>query len=227
MTIIVAILGFMMDPGNWNSNPNLINGFTNPLYIPQLVFRTPMAMLMAGVFGLLLATIFTKYGTQIRKDAVKSISKWIILWAPFTLFGAVWYYKVIPEGMTANMSTAVGTIDFAQYYGLLKYFIIGGVSLSVVIAVIGLFKARVIRPYMVVLPVVFTFAFLGFFERVREFVRKPYVIGQYMYSNLLLEEDMVVYQQDGILKHATYTSVNEVTEDNKLEAGKKHIYVGL
>jgi mono/diheme cytochrome c family protein len=35
-----------------------------------------------------------------------------------------------------------------------------------------------------------------------------------------LEEDMVVYQQDGILKHATYTSVNEVTEDNKLEAGK-------
>ncbi|WP_177765101.1 c-type cytochrome [Flavobacterium sp. I3-2] len=220
MTIIVAILGFMMDPGNWNSNPNLINGFTNPLYLPQLAFRTPMAMLMAGVFGLLLATIFTKYGTEIRKDAVKSISKWIILWAPFTLFGAFWYYKAIPEGMTANMSTAVGTIDFAQYYGLLKYFIIGGVSLSVVIAVIGLFKAKVIRPYMVVLPVVFAFAFLGFFERVREFVRKPYVIGQYMYSNLLLEEDMVVYQQDGILKHATYTSVNEVTEDNKLEAGK-------
>src|SRR5690606_16879059 len=121
---------------------------------------------MAGVFGLLLATIFTKYGTQIRQDAVKSISKWIILWAPFTLFGAVVYYKAIPEGMTANMSTAVGTMDFAQYYDLLKYFIIGGVSLSIVIAVIGLFKTKVIRPYMLVAPVLFVFAFLGFFERV-------------------------------------------------------------
>ncbi|WP_255497945.1 c-type cytochrome [Flavobacterium sp. I3-2] len=220
MVIIVAILGFMMDPGNWHSNPNLINGFTNPLYLPQLAFRTPMAMLMAGMFGMLLITVFTMYGTEIRKYAVKAISKWIILWAPFTLFGAIVYYKAIPEGMTANMSTAVGTMDFAQYYDLLKYFIIGGVSLSVVIAVVGLFKARVIRPYMLVAPVLFVFAFLGFFERVREFVRKPYVIGQYMYSNLLLEEDYPVYQQDGILKYATYTSVTEITEDNKLEAGK-------
>ncbi len=41
-----------------------------------------------------------------------------------------------------------------------------------------------------------------------------------MYSNLLLEDDYVVYKQDGVLKHATYTSVNEVTESNKVEAGK-------
>lgn len=221
MTIIVAILGFMMDPGNWHQNPNLVNGFTNPLYLPQLAFRTPMAMLMAGIFGMLLAALFTKQGTEIRKNALKTISKWIMFWAPFTLFGAITYYKAIPEGMTANMSTAVGTMDFAEYYDLLKYFIIGGVSLSVIIAIVGLFKAKIIRPYMIVLPVVFVFAFLGFFERVREFVRKPYVIGQYMYSNLLLEEDYPVYQQDGVLEHATYTAVTEITEDNKLQAGKE------
>lgn len=41
-----------------------------------------------------------------------------------------------------------------------------------------------------------------------------------MYSNLLLKEDYVVYKQDGILKHATYTSVTDITDDNKIEAGK-------
>lgn len=221
MVIIVAILGFMMDPGNWTSNPNLINGFTNPLYLPQLFFRTPMAMLMAGVFGLFLITLFAKKEHEIRQYAVRAASKWIVFWSPFTLLGAYVYYKAIPEGMTANMSTAVGTIDFVQYYDLLKYIIIGGISLAVVIAIVGLIRARIVRAYMVVVPVLFVFAFLGFFERVREFVRKPYVIGQYMYSNLLLEEDYPVYQKEGVLKHATYTSVSEITQENKVQAGEE------
>ena len=41
-----------------------------------------------------------------------------------------------------------------------------------------------------------------------------------MYSNLFLKDDYVVYKKDGILKHATYTSVNEITKDNLIEAGK-------
>ncbi|WP_306350736.1 c-type cytochrome [Flavobacterium sp. '19STA2R22 D10 B1'] len=220
MAIIVSILGFMMDPGNWMTHQSLLNGFTNPLYLPQLLFRTPTAMLMGGTFGMLLITFYAPFRTTIRQMALKLASKWIILWAPIALIGAIVYYNAIPEAMTANMSTAVGTMDFAQYYDLLKYFIMGGVGLTVIIAIIGLLKAKIIKSYMIVVPVLMVFAFLGFFERVREFVRKPYVIGQYMYSNLLLEDDYVVYQQDGVLKHATYTSVNEVTEENKIEAGK-------
>jgi hypothetical protein len=46
MAIIVAILGFMMDPGNWNANHSLLNGFLNPIYLPQLAFRTPTAMVL-------------------------------------------------------------------------------------------------------------------------------------------------------------------------------------
>jgi mono/diheme cytochrome c family protein len=33
-------------------------------------------------------------------------------------------------------------------------------------------------------------------------------------------QDYPLYQRDGILKHATYTTVHEITEDNKVEAGK-------
>lgn len=220
MAIIVSILGFMMDPGNWQTEQSLLNGFTNPIYLPQLLFRTPTAMLVAGIFGMFLITVFTKSGSQIRINAVKYASKWLLLWAPISLIGAYIYYNAMPEAMTANMSTAVGTIDFAQYYDLLKYFVAGGVGFTLIIGIIGVYKTKLLKPYMVIIPVLTAIAYLGFFERVREFIRKPYVIGQYMYSNLLLEDDYVVYKQDGVLKHATYTTVNEVTDDNKIEAGK-------
>ena len=220
MAIIVAILGFMMDPGNWNNEQTLLNGFTNPIYLPQLLFRTPTAMLVAGVFGMLLTTIFAKKGTEMRSKAIKFAGQWILAWIPLVIIGAVYYWNVMPAAMKKNMATAIGSQDFAEYYNLLKYFIIGAALLSVVLAGFALLKPKKIKFAYVIVPCLFVFGFLGIFERVREFIRKPYVIGNYMYSNLLREEDYPLYKRDGILKYATYTSVTEITEENKVQAGK-------
>ncbi len=220
MAIIVAILGFMMDPGNWKTQHSLINGFLNPIYLPQLLFRTPTAMLVGGIFGYVLATIFTQKNTDLRGRAVKQSSIWILIFAPLSLGGAIFYYRAMPQAMTDNMSTAVGTLQFAQYYDLLKWIIAGAISTIVIIAIAGLWKPKKIRFAMVIIPCVLAFGFLGIFERVREFIRKPYVIGGYMYSNLLREEDYPLYKRDGVLKYATYTTTPEVTEANKVEAGR-------
>lgn len=220
MAIIVSILGFMMDPGNWNAHHSLINGFTNPIYLPQLLFRTPTAMLVGGIFGYLLTTIFTKRDTELRARAVKQSSIWILIWAPISLAGAIFYYRAMPQAMIENMSTAVGTLQFAQYYDLLRSIIVAAISTVLIIAIVGLWKPQKIRFAMVLIPCIMSFGFLGIFERVREFIRKPYVIGGYMYSNLLRKEDYPLYKKDGILKYATYTSTSEVTETNKIEAGK-------
>ncbi|WKL47879.1 cytochrome c [Flavobacterium pectinovorum] len=220
MAIIVSILGFMMDPGNWETNKTLLNGFINPIYLPQLFFRTPTAMLVAGIFGMFFITLFTKAGTSIRINAVKYASQWLLLWAPLSLIAAYMYYRAMPAAMVENMSTAVGSLSFSQYYDLLLYVAFAGAGLTLIIGVLGIYKTKWLRPGVVIIPVITAMAYLGFFERVREFIRKPYIISQYMYSNLLLKDDYVVYKQDGILKHATYTTVNELTEDNKIEAGK-------
>ncbi|MFN3316962.1 MAG: c-type cytochrome, partial [Raineya sp.] len=71
-----------------------------------------------------------------------------------------------------------------------------------------------------VLPILILWGTLGMFERVREFVRKPYVIGGYMYSNSYRVEDYPLLKSDGLLKHATFVSTKEVTDDNLVEAGK-------
>lgn len=220
MAIIVAILGFMMDPGNWNTDHTFLNGFLNPIYIPQLAFRTPTAMVVAGTFAFMLIMLFTPAGSDLRRKAVRGASVWILAWAPLSLGGAIYYYNVMPDAMKANMSTAIGSMDFAQYYELLRYFILGGISLTVILGIAGIYKPLKVRFYMVIVPVLMVFGFMGVFERVREFIRKPYVIGGYLYSNLLRVEDYPLYKRDGVLKHATYTTVNEVTDDNLIEAGK-------
>lgn len=220
MSIIVAILGFMMDPGNWNTNHHFISGVFNPIYLPQLAFRTPAAMMVAGMFGMLLTTVFAKRGSEIRKQALQSAGKWVLGWTPFCLLAAYHYYRVMPAAMKENMSTAVGTMEFAQYYELLRIIIPVAVSLVFLIAVFAVWKPSKIRVYMVLIPCIMAFGFLGIFERVREFIRKPYVIGDYMYSNLLRKEDYPLYKQDGILKHAVYSENAEITEANKLAAGR-------
>ena len=55
MVIITAILGFMMDPGSWMSEESFVAGVFNPIYLPQLAFRTPVAMIAAGCLALFLA----------------------------------------------------------------------------------------------------------------------------------------------------------------------------
>ncbi len=220
MAIIVAILGFMMDPGNWNNEKTLLNGFTNPIYLPQLFFRTPTAMLVGGVFGMLLTTLFAPRGSAIRIKAIRYAGKWILAWTPLVIIGGVYYWNVMPQAMKDNMATAVGSQEFAQYYDLLKYFILGAASLSIVLALFALVKPKKIIFVYVILPCLFVFGFLGIFERVREFIRKPYIIGGYMYSNLLREEDYPLYKKDGILPYMTYTSVTEITDENKIMAGK-------
>ena len=220
MAIIVSILGFMMDPGNWNNESTLLNGFTNPIYLPQLTFRTPTAMLVGGVVGMLLSTLFTPEGSEIRKKAVKYAGKWILAWAPFSILGAIYYWNLMPQAMKENMAIAVGTQEFAQYYDLLKYFIVGAAFLSLLLAGFALLRPNKINFTQVLICCLFVFGFLGIFERVREFIRKPYIIGGYMYSNLLRVEDYPLYKRDGILKYATYTSVTEITPENKIMAGR-------
>lgn len=220
MAIIVSILGFMMDPGNWNNEQTLLNGFTNPLYIPQLAYRTPLAMTLAGTVGLFLTSIFARKDEALRKSAMQTISKWTLFWLPFAIAGSIYYYQFIPKANIANMSVAVGTQDFAAWYDLLGYALLIVPTLVATAAVVGWWRPKYLGTTFSTLVMLCAFGFLALFERVREFIRKPYVISDYMYSNLLRQEDYPLYKKDGILKWATYTSTPQITADNKIEAGR-------
>lgn len=220
MAIIVAILGFMMDPGSWNTDKSFVSGFFNPLYLPQLSFRTPVAMIMGGAVSLFLIPIFTEKKSSIRKNSINLVSIWILAWSPWAFVGSMWYYARIPDMMEANLSVAINTQEFAEWYTTLVYVIFGSILTILVIALWGMIKSEsLFRPALVV-PLIVSFFLLIIFERAREFIRKPYVIGNYMYSNTFRKEELPLLQRDGILKYATYVKFRTITSENKIQAGK-------
>ncbi len=221
MSIIVAILGFMMDPGNWRTDRSLINGILNPLYLPQLAFRTPLAMVMGGAVGLGFVNLFARHQRSLRLEASALISRWMIFWLPFLAVGGYWYYHRLPSTMIGNLAVANTTQEFANWYHILLVTIVAGVVSAFAVAIYGSLGRFKIPALVSVVPSLILMGLLAHFERVREFIRKPYAIGGYLYSNGFREEDYPLFKKDGILKHATYSSVKTITDQNKILAGKE------
>ncbi|MBD3266667.1 cytochrome c [bacterium] len=220
MAVIVGILGYMMDIGTWNSTKGIIEGFFNPIYFPQLAFRTPWAMMSAGMFALFLTYFFTPKGDQVRHRAIQFLSLWTLVWTPLTVVGAVWYWNVIPENMVTNIPTALLTQNFTKYEEYMVVAIFLMVGTQVLVSLWGMAKPSWMPRYVLVIPFIFALMLFGTFERVREFIRKPYIIYNYMYANGIRVQDYPLLQAQGILKHSTYVSANQVTDENKIRAGR-------
>ncbi|HRC55731.1 MAG TPA: hypothetical protein PKU97_07400, partial [Kofleriaceae bacterium] len=118
MALIVSILSFMMDPGSWHGDRTLFSGMFNPLYLPQLAFRTPLAMVMAGAAGLIITRASTRQDLALRHAATRAIGRWMLAWLPFTVAGGIWYAQGVPEGMRALLPVAMVTQNLTQWAGM-------------------------------------------------------------------------------------------------------------
>ncbi|MEW6335820.1 MAG: c-type cytochrome [Acidobacteriota bacterium] len=221
MAIIVAVLGFMMDPGSWTARRTFFSGVLNPVYLPQLAFRTPVAMLAAGLFAMFLTYFFTRRDRDLRHQATRLISLWSLAWLPLAVAGALWYRSVVPEAMLANVPTALATQAFAGWYRTLLVLIVALAAAAALIAAWGAARPAWLPRAALLVPFVLALLLLGTFERVREFVRKPWVIGGYMYANGIRADELPLLHEEGLLPHAAYATVRSVTAQNRRDAGRE------
>ena len=221
MCIIVAILGFMMDTGSWRTERSLLSGVLNPMYLPQLAFRTPLAMIMAGSFSLAILLWAAPRSSPLRPRMIRIIGIWILCWTPLCVAGGAWYARLVPEVMVGNLPVALLTQLLSGWSRQAQY-VLGGASVAIaLIALWGvLAPRRLFRPAMM-LPALLSILLIGTFERVREFVRKPYAIGNYLYANGIRAEDYPLLQRDGLLTYATYTPIRTITPENRVRAGRE------
>jgi mono/diheme cytochrome c family protein len=219
MAIITAILGFMMDPGSWLARESFFSGVFNPIYLPQLAFRTPVAMIAAGWLALFLVYFFTRSEPDLRRRSVRFIAFWSLAWLPAAVAGALWYWRAIPVWMAGNVPVALGTQRFAAWYDQLLTVLAAMVVVVFVTGVFGVVLPRRLPRVALLVPFALTLVLLGSFERVREFIRKPFVIGEYMYANGVRVADLPLLKEEGVLHHATYARVREVTDSNGVAAG--------
>ncbi|HOY45621.1 MAG TPA: c-type cytochrome [bacterium] len=226
MAVITGILGFMMNTGKWVPfsyewvpESSMFTAFFNPLYLPQLIFRTAVAFLGAGLFFLFLIPFFKKLTAEVRGRAVRPISLWVLAWLPVAIAGAIFYWQRIPVYMQANAPVALATQDFTRWYQTILWFLLGMAAIVPLAALWGVVKPKRLPAAALVIPFIAVATLLGTFERLREFVRKPWVIQGYLYANGLRAQDYPLFKEEGVLSRATWVRHHQVTEENKLEAG--------
>ena len=220
MALIVAVLGFMMNTGDWSQSRAFLDAMTAPLYLPQLGFRTAFAFMTGSVFLWFCSFFFTKENASARAWMVERLSHVVIVSLIFLFFFGIWYWSRIPEAMKANSSVALLSQGFSQWR--YKFGVILGWTLAsfLMIGVGGLLIPRMIPRWALLVPTFMGIWLLGHFERAREFMRKPWVIADYVYSNGIRKDELRFLQSEGILKHATYVKYHVVTPENRVEAGK-------
>lgn len=220
LSIVTGILGFMMDPGNWLYDVRFWSGFFNRTFVPQMMFRTAIAPAIAGSLALALAHAFTKKGTALRVQATRVFSGWTLFWLLPTVIWGLIYYRAIPVAMHGNLPVAMGTLAYAKEFGTLVRITVGAIAVVALASLWGVLQPRRATLVAWMVPVVLLAGLLSYFERARQFVRKPYVIGYYMYSNGIRVPDVPYLLKTGLLANSAWTLTKEVTEQNKIDAGR-------
>ncbi len=213
---INGIIGFMLTPGQWPQTGNFWHGFFNESFWPALVFRTALAAMIAGMFGLL--TGAWQRGADLRHRVVRYSAWWVI--APFVVMvlGALWYVRALPaeqQGMVLQRAREVAPW-LRLFLFLTPLLLVGGV----------LAMLRLPRPAQLTVAVLVAavgFLHMGSFEFIREGGRRPWVIHGEMYSNAVTADQAAAFAsgEKSFLASARWTRHKTVTEANLLEAGQE------
>jgi mono/diheme cytochrome c family protein len=213
LAVINGILAFMLTPGDWIATGNFWDGFFNPTYLPSLVLRTVVCFALAGLYALLTASLLKR--GELRLKLVRYASRWL---APafFVLpLAGIWYVSQIPPlAREMSMGSAAAVTIFAGLSILFSIIIFAFVFF-------GPFKypEYVHFPYAVIF-LIMGLLVTGVTEWVREAVRKPYIIYDYMYSNGLLVAHRERYQAEGSLAHAKWAASRELKGGTQLSVGR-------
>lgn len=234
MMLITGILGAMLTPGNWLETKSLWDGFFNPTYLPQLLTRTFLAAILSVCFGLLIVRLNKAYRDQ-WENVWKFAGKSLLISAPIYLFGVISYYHVLPKQIEHLISTGLMTTKYANYAYFSKIFFFIIVLLLIVLGLILLVKRK---DYVIIsfVPLILMVFAAGQFERVREFIRKPFTIHQYLYSNSIRKSEVPFLNKQGILNYSGWAARTAKETDPvlrngemifKMECSTCHTYTGI
>ena len=210
--LINGIICFMLTPGEWLENQNFWSGFFNPSFWPSLIFRTCIAIMLAGVYGYLSAS-FTR-DESVRISMTRFSAKWSLLALVGALPSAVWYVAVLPGPARDLVLGKSPTIVAATQWGVAAVIVVLALSL-----IFGFIRPALNTRTTALAAMLGALVLMGSFEWIREAARRPFAINEVVYSNMIFKDDLARLDEDGYLQTAVWVQDREVGPDNQLEAG--------
>jgi len=218
LVIINGILTFMLTPGaSWlaaadagQESSHFWQAFFNPTYWPSLILRTLICCALAGVWALLTSSRINGFEKpELKSEVLRWSARWLIpsfLLVPIAL---AWYLSVVPESSRRIMQAGISTIGSGMFTQVTRAALVTTMASATILAVVYFLALRN--------PLDFTFghalsvlflalAATGATEHAREMIRKPYTVGQYMYSNGVRWSEVASLNESGYTTHSPWTA---------------------
>jgi cytochrome bd-type quinol oxidase subunit 1 len=195
LAIINGILTFMLTPGDaWlsvagtgNEASKFWNALFNPTYWPSLLLRTCVCCSLAGIWALISASrIDGSTLPALKSSLVKWSTKWLMPSFVAMPFLFAWYLYMVPKAQRALLTLGVDTIGSGTFSTITRIALIIVITSATIIGVAYYLAYRNPVDFNTAHAVAILLLALiatGAGEYSREMLRKPYVIGRWMYSN--------------------------------------------
>ena len=107
------------------------------------------------------------------------------------------------------MVFSVLTSHFSQKPELFGIMNAAGAAILILFGIVAIKGSEKMSKILIIPALIIMFAFGGEFERIREFIRGPYIIPGYMYSNQVLLKENPYLSEEGMLKNAYWFNQTE------------------
>lgn len=199
LVVINGILTYMLTPGAWLETRGFWAGFFNPTYFPSVIVRTLISMGLAGMYALWVASRLRDADLK-ERVAVWAGLRWVLPSAVLLVPSLIWYMAAAASAgvpvaeilgatdggplaiLTAMLGGgAVSGHPIAQ--NAAQAAVLATLAVMAITLVIATLRRRTYGAAITSLLMVAGFVAFGGAEWAREDLRKPWVIGNYMFVN--------------------------------------------
>jgi cytochrome bd-type quinol oxidase subunit 1 len=233
LIIINGILTFMLTPGDtWLSvagtgqeASKFWNAFFNPTYWPSLLLRACVCASLAAIWALITASRIDGDKKPVLKTTMVQWSvKWLVPSFVATPFLLIWYLLMVPSSQRALLTLGIDTIGSGTFSIVTRIALLIIVTSATIIGMAYFLAYRNAKDFnlahalsILLLALIAT----GSGEYAREMLRKPYVIGDWMYSNGVRVKSVERINQEGYLTHSMWVwNANGAQEPTSYSRGE-------
>ena len=221
LVIINGILTFMLTPGKWIQTHNWLDGFLNPTYFPSLFIRILIMLAIAGIYALVTSSRIKD--DNLREKMVKYSAKWLM---PVFVAGPIigfWYFTQIPHETIMTIANGIQTSGVGNFSILTR-----ATYLSLILSgtiVVFAYVGPYLNPKGFTFGISLMFLLCGFMvtgttEWMREMLRKPYTVYNYIYSNGVKKDEILNIDKMGFLKSGKWANACASKTDNDIQKGQ-------